>query len=50
MKIIQHQEIKSKMGGYVNLSFIEVPEDETEVEGFDSDNDSISVKDKFYLN
>jgi ATP-dependent exoDNAse (exonuclease V) beta subunit len=27
-----------------------VPEDETEVEGFDSDNDSISVKDKFYLN
>ena len=34
----------------MNLSFIEVPEDETEVEGFDSDNDSISVKDKFYLN
>ena len=47
---LSHQEINSKMGGYVNLSFIEVPEDETEVEGFDSDNDSISVKDKFYLN
>lgn len=47
---LSHQEINSKNGGYVNLSFIEVPEDETEVEGFDSDNDSISVKDKFYLN
>ena len=47
---LSHQEINSKMGGYVNLSFIEVPEEETEVEGFDSDNDSISVKDKFYLN
>lgn len=47
---LSHQEINSKIGGYVNLSFIEVPEDETEVEGFDSDNDSISVKDKFYLN
>lgn len=47
---LSHQEINSKKGGYVNLSFIEVPEDETEVEGFDSDNDSISVKDKFYLN
>ncbi|MFM7896261.1 MAG: UvrD-helicase domain-containing protein, partial [Flavobacterium sp.] len=47
---LSHQDINSKMGGYVNLSFIEVPEDETEVEGFDSDNDSISVKDKFYLN
>jgi ATP-dependent exoDNAse (exonuclease V) beta subunit len=47
---LSHQEINSKMGGYVNLSFIEVPEDETEVEGFDSENDSISVKDKFYLN
>ncbi|WP_445718411.1 UvrD-helicase domain-containing protein [Flavobacterium sp.] len=47
---LSHQEVNSKKGGYVNLSFIEVPEDETEVEGFDSDNDSISVKDKFYLN
>ncbi|MCL9769334.1 UvrD-helicase domain-containing protein [Flavobacterium sp. HXWNR69] len=47
---LSHQDINSKIGGYVNLSFIEVPEDETEVEGFDSDNDSISVKDKFYLN
>ncbi|WP_297868611.1 exodeoxyribonuclease V subunit beta [uncultured Flavobacterium sp.] len=47
---LSHQEINSKIGGYVNLSFIEVPEEETEVEGFDSDNDSISVKDKFYLN
>jgi len=47
---LSHQEINSKIGGYVNLSFIEVPEDETEVEGFDLDNDSISVKDKFYLN
>ncbi|UGS20956.1 UvrD-helicase domain-containing protein [Flavobacterium cyclinae] len=47
---LSHQEINSKIGGYVNLSFIEVPEDETEVEGFDSDNDTISVKDKFYLN
>lgn len=47
---LSHQEINSKNGGYVNLSFIEVPEDETEVEGFDSDNDSITIKDKFYLN
>ena len=47
---LSHQEINSKKGGYVNLSFIEVLEDETEVEGFDSDNDSISIKDKFYLN
>ena len=47
---LSHQEINSKMGGYVNLSFIEVPEDETEVEGFDSDNDSITLKDKYYLN
>jgi ATP-dependent exoDNAse (exonuclease V) beta subunit len=47
---LSHQEINSKTGGYVNLSFIEVPEDETEVEGFDSDNDSITIKDKFYLN
>lgn len=47
---LSHQEINSKKGGYVNLTFIEVLEDETEVEGFDSDNDSISIKDKFYLN
>lgn len=47
---LSHQEINSKIGGYVNLSFIEVPEDETEVEGFDSDNDSITLKDKYYLN
>lgn len=47
---LSHQEINSKTGGYVNLSFIEVPEDETEVEGFDSDNDSITLKDKYYLN
>ncbi|MFD2908411.1 UvrD-helicase domain-containing protein [Flavobacterium ardleyense] len=47
---LSHQEINSKSGGYVNLSFIEVPEDETEVEGFDSDNDSITLKDKYYLN
>lgn len=47
---LSHQEINSKTGGYVNLSFIEVPEEETEVEGFDSDNDSITLKDKYYLN
>ena len=47
---LSHQEINSKTGGYVNLSFIEVPEDETEVEGFDLDNDSITLKDKYYLN
>ena len=47
---LSHQEINSKIGGYVNLSFIEVPEDENEVEGFDSENDLISVKDKIYLN
>jgi ATP-dependent exoDNAse (exonuclease V) beta subunit len=47
---LSQQEVNSKRGGYVNLSFIEVPEDETEVEGFDSDNDSITIKDKFYLN
>ena len=47
---LSHQEINSKKGGCVNLSFIEVPEDQTEVEGFDSDNDSITIKDKLYLN
>lgn len=47
---LSHQEINSKIGGYVNLSFIEVPEEDDEVEGFDSDNDSITLKDKYYLN
>lgn len=47
---LSHQEINSKIGGYVNISFIEVPEDQVEVEGFDSDDDSITLKDKYYLN
>lgn len=47
---LSHQEINSKIGGYVNISFIDVPEDQVEVEGFDSDDDSITLKDKYYLN
>lgn len=46
---LSHQETNAKQGGYVNLSFIEVPEEETGVEGFDSDNDTITMKDKVYL-
>ncbi len=47
---LSHQEINSKIGGYVNISFIDVPEDQVELEGFDSDDDSITLKDKYYLN
>lgn len=46
---LSHQEINSKKGGYVNLSFIEVPEEEIESEGFDAENETLSVKDKLYL-
>ena len=47
---LSHQEINSKIGGYVNVSFIEVLEEANEVEGFDADDDSITLKDKYYLN
>ena len=45
-----HQEINSKIGGYVNLSFIEVPKEENEdfFSEFDEDN-TYSAKTKYYL-
>jgi len=46
---LSYQETNSKQGGYVNLSFIEEPEDETLIEGFDNENDTVTLKDKLYL-
>lgn len=45
-----HQEINNKVGGYVNLSFIEVPKEENEdfFSEFDEDN-TYSAKTKYYL-
>ena len=44
------QKFNSKTGGYVNLTFIQVPEEDAEIEGFDSENDTVTMKDKVYLN
>lgn len=45
-----HQEINSKLGGYVNLSFIEVPKDENEEFFTEYDEDNVySAKTKYYL-
>ena len=46
---LSHQETNSKTGGYVNLSFIEEPEEEILIEGFDNENDTVTLKDKLYL-
>ena len=46
---LSHQETNSKQGGYVNLSFIEEPEEETFINGFDVDNETVTLKDKLYL-
>lgn len=45
-----HQEINSKLGGYVNLSFVEVPKEENEefFSEFDEDN-TYNAKTKYYL-
>lgn len=45
-----HQEVNSKKGGYVNISFIEVPKEENDDFSFDFDDDSgYSAKTKYYL-
>ena len=45
-----HQEINSKIGGYVNLSFIEVPKEENEEFFSEFDEDNVySAKTKYYL-
>ena len=46
---LSSQNCNSKTGGYVNLSFIQVPEEDAEIEGFDAENDTVTVKDKVYL-
>ncbi|WP_320813971.1 UvrD-helicase domain-containing protein [Flavobacterium sp.] len=45
-----HQKINSKLGGYVNLSFIEVPKEENEDFFAEFDEDNVySAKTKYYL-
>lgn len=46
-----HQEINDKKGGYVNISFIEVPKEEQEdfSFGFEDDDSVYSAKTKYYL-
>jgi ATP-dependent exoDNAse (exonuclease V) beta subunit len=46
---LSSQNCNSKTGGYVNLSFIQVPEEDAEIEGFDAENDTVTIKDKVYL-
>lgn len=46
-----HQEVNDKKGGYVNISFIEVPKDEEDdfSFGFDDEDGVYSAKTKYYL-
>lgn len=46
-----HQEVNNKKGGYVNISFIEVPKEEEEdfSFGFDDEEGVYSAKTKYYL-
>jgi len=46
---LSNQNCNSKTGGYVNLTFIQVPEEDAEIDGFDAENDTVTIKDKVYL-